>query len=42
LAKRGIWACPKIVKNRIKVLYNAVFAGTFPGLFEERREAKRD
>jgi len=31
----------RIVKNTIKVLYNAVFAGTLPRLFEERREAKR-
>jgi|TARA_B100000959_G_scaffold255200_1_gene287421 small subunit ribosomal protein S15 len=30
-----------MAKNRIKVLYNTVFVGTLPRLFEKRREAKR-
>jgi hypothetical protein len=33
LAKRGGRTCPKIIKNGIKVLYNAVFAGTLRRLF---------
>ena len=41
LAKCGGRIGLRIVKNTIKVLYNAVFAGTLPRLFEERREAKR-
>ena len=31
----------KIVKNRIKVLYNTVFVGTLPRLFEKRKRQKR-